>query len=133
MQKKQVDLNDIDHFSLPEGIKVKCCYSRFSLHSLTKETQRKVFEWSFKNLKPQGTLLIETRSKKDSKFGQGTKVDEDAYIGTHYRRFQSMGQLVSELEEVGFTIHSANEHTVKGETKIEDAEVLRISAYCNKV
>jgi tellurite methyltransferase len=127
--KQELDLTQVDKFDLT--VPAKCFYSRFSLHSLNQETQTKVLKWIAKYLILDGMVCIETRSKKDSKFGIGIKVDDDSYIGTHYRRFQTTESLSEELVGLGFSIVYTSECVIKGATKEEDANVIRIIASKN--
>ena len=81
-------------------------YSRFSLHSISKDVASSVLKWSFENLESGGTLYIEARSIKDPLYGTGTPVkgERDAWINTHYRRFIRLDELKEELENLGFII-----------------------------
>ncbi len=126
--KQQVDLEKkFKTLKLP--VEVKCVYSRFSLHSLTRQTQKDILTWAYNTLVKGGIVLIETRSEKDNKFGQGTKISEFEYVGTHYRRFQTMEYLINELKNIGFKISHQSETIVKGSSPEEDANVLRLIAF----
>jgi hypothetical protein len=71
-------------------------YSRFSLHSITKSDEDKMFLWVKKNIKEM--FFIETRSD----FDKLTKIDTD-----HSRRFINMEKLLQRLCNYGFKIKYA--------------------------
>lgn len=82
-------------------------YSRFTLHSVSREQQLRVVGWAYEHLATGGLFCIEVRGKKNELFQRGARVpgDPDAYIHDgHYRRFLDYGRFLEQLEEVGFTI-----------------------------
>uniref|UniRef100_A0A7S0VX72 Methyltransferase domain-containing protein n=1 Tax=Hemiselmis tepida TaxID=464990 RepID=A0A7S0VX72_9CRYP len=81
-------------------------YSRFSIHSVSEAGATSAFKWAWKNLAPQGTLAIETRSVKDKLFGVGTPVEgeRNAWVEDHYRRFTVASDLRDQLTKIGFDV-----------------------------
>lgn len=85
-------------------------YSRFTMHAITKESERKVLENAYNVLKAGGSLFVEARSVNDSIFGIGKQVEENAFIHDgHYRRFINLDEFVVSCKEVGFKILYAKE------------------------
>jgi len=87
-------------------------YSRFTLHSVSKEQEQNTLEWSHRNLTHDGYLCIEVHGKKNEIFQHGEKVEgeKDAYIlNNHYRRFLDFQTLCTDLENLGFLLTFAAE------------------------
>lgn len=103
-------------------------YSRFTLHSIKLEEENRTLSWCYANLKPGGKLLFEVRSIKDELFGQGTEVEESAFITDHYRRFANYDNLLKRLEELNFSIEYSVEDNGLAKYKEEDPVVIRIIA-----
>lgn len=62
-------------------------YSRFTLHSIDKKQEIKLFQNLRKGL-PSGALIaIETRTIFDELYGTGILVEDNAYVTDHFRRF----------------------------------------------
>ena len=61
-------------------------YSRFSIHSVSKEKENEFFK-NLKKLKKLQYLFIEVRTIYDELYGVGKKVAKNAYVTDHYRRF----------------------------------------------
>ena len=82
-------------------------YSRFTLHSISKEQEEKVIRWAYRNLVSDGKLCIEVRGQKNEIYKVGQPVDNepDAYIlNDHYRRFIHFETFCNELKSIGFHI-----------------------------
>ncbi len=109
-------------------IKIDTVYSRFSLHSVSKEGSLRAIEWTYKHLQPKGLFLIEARSIHDPLYGKGTQVEKNAYITDHYRRFLELDELVEALKNAGFTIRSAVESQGFAKYHDEDPSIIRIIA-----
>ena len=95
-----------------ESIKYDIVYSRFTLHSISKEQQHNVLLWTFHNLNHYGKLCIEVRGQKNEIFKVGTPVEgePDAFIlNDHYRRFLHFDSLCEELLSCHFSIDYAKE------------------------
>ncbi len=70
-------------------------YSRFTLHSVDMEGERRTFVNAYNSLKPGGLFFIEVRSIFDELMGEGKEVGEYEYITDHYRRFVEIEQMIS--------------------------------------
>jgi len=105
-------------------------YSRFTLHAVRAESASKSLNWSYSALRSGGILFIEVRSVKDKMCGKGTPVEgeKDAWIYTHYRRFHRKDDLISELENIGFTIDYILESDGLAVYKDDDPVVIRVHA-----
>lgn len=87
-------------------------YSRFTLHSISKEQQKRTLEWTYRNLRKDGLLCIEVRGQKNEiyKVGEAVPNEADAYIlDNHYRRFLNFDSLCEDLKKLGFTLDFAAE------------------------
>lgn len=85
-------------------------YSRFTLHSISKEQEENVVKWAFRNLNPNGKLCIEVRGQKNEIYQVGIPVEgeSDAFIlDDHYRRFIHFDSFCKELEHIGFKLDYA--------------------------
>lgn len=87
-------------------------YSRFTLHSITKEEERRVLKWAYDSLNNDGLFCIEVRGHKNEIFRLGEAVDNEEYAyiyDNHYRRFLNFDDLCSDLKILGFSINFAAE------------------------
>ena len=73
-------------------------YSRFSLHAINYQEEKKLFENIFKS-KNLNYLMIETRTIYDELFGVGKRISKNEYITDHYRRFIEPKKLKKVLEK----------------------------------
>jgi len=109
-----------DAHSLPE-MAVDYAFARFVLHTITEDAQTKLFQWVKKNVRK--AFYVETRSVKDPRCGRGTKVGENEYVDTHYRRFLSHAQLECAVSQACMRIeHCTEESSASGQ---DGAVVLR--------
>lgn len=105
-------------------------YSRFTLHTITKNEQSKVIDKAYHSLKDGGLLLIEARSTKDLIYGLGERVGEHEFIyEDHYRRFVDKTELEEELTGKGFKITISEEGRGFAPLKDQDPILLRIIAH----
>lgn len=106
-------------------------YSRFTLHSISKEQEGQVIKWAFQNLKLSGALCIEVRGQKNEIFraGEPVKGEPDAFIlNNHFRRFIHFETFCKELESIGFHITYAEEKKGFAPYNGEDETYIRIVA-----
>lgn len=103
-------------------------YSRFTLHSVHKEQASNTMKWAFNSLNNGGMFCIEVRSIHDEFCGEGEKVEKDAFVTDHYRRFIRLDEIVKELQEIGFDIDYQIEATGLAKYKDEDPSVIRVIA-----
>ena len=108
-----------DFTELPRG-EFDYIYSRFSLHSITKKGEDKVFSWVKKSLKKNGLFLFEVRSIKDKLYKKG--------VSDHYRRFLNFGELKSKLRNLEFKIIDSIEARGLAVYKNENPKIIRIVA-----
>ena len=124
--------NDI-HFSCCDfvsGVDLKnspeFVYSRFVFHAISKEQQSSAFEWMSDSLGKGSNVLIEARTDKDPLCGQGEKVNGNAYVCGHYRRFIKSDEFIDEAIKYGFRIRYFNESNGLAVYKDEDPVVMRV-------
>lgn len=107
LQFKCLDFTNLDNNS-----KYDIVYSRFTLHSISKEQERRVLSWAYRNLNPNGKLCIEVRGQKNEIYKVGIPVDgePDAFIlNDHYRRFINFETFCEELKVLDFHLDFARE------------------------
>lgn len=103
-------------------------YSRFVLHSMSKDEEVTVLQESFNVLKDGGRIFIECRSVGDPLYRKGDILSHTEKVEGHYRRFIVLDDLIHELERIGFDVISSIESKGLAVDKNEDPMVLRIEA-----
>lgn len=124
-----------DFTRLDSNSKYDIIYSRFTLHSISKEQEKDVINWSYRNLNPNGKLCIEVRGQKNEIYQVGTPVEgePDAFIlNDHYRRFIHFETLCIELEKLGFRLDFAKEQKGFAPYNGTDETYIRVIATKNK-
>lgn len=109
---------------------VDIIYSRFTLHSITKEQQERLFKWIVDNLKSNGLFCIEARGLKNSlyKKGEPVKNEKNAFIyNAHFRRFLDF-EILCENLATHFKILYAKEDRNFAPYKDENDYFIRIIA-----
>lgn len=104
-------------------------YSRFTLHAIDEEQEKKLFANVFRSLKKGGKFFIESRSVNDPSFGKGEKVGRNSfYYDFHYRRFIVLSELTETLIGYGFRIEYAEEKTGFAPYGSDDPPIIRVIA-----
>ena len=103
-------------------------YSRFSLHSVNKESASETMQSVFRILDKGGLFFIEVRSIKDDFYGIGKEVGKDGWVDTHYRRFIRYDEIIKEIRNIGYEIVHSVESRGLAAYKEEDPVVIRIIA-----
>lgn len=106
-------------------------YSRFTLHSISKEQQTNTLQWAYRNLKNNGMLCIEVRGQKNEiyRLGEPVENEEDAFIyNDHYRRFLKFEDLCEELKNIGFKLEFAAEDKGFAPFNGQDETYIRVIA-----
>lgn len=101
-------------------------YSRFTLHSVSREAYLRTIDWCYRNLPEDGKFYIEARTINDPLYGRGTEVGIDEFVTTHYRRFLDIKEVISDLKKTGFHLMYALEDYLDSWYKDDYAVVLRI-------
>jgi tellurite methyltransferase len=120
-----------DFTSLSDIDLVDIIYSRFTIHSISKEQEQRTLEWTYRNSKTGGYFCIEVRGQKNEiyKLGEQVKGETDAFIyNGHYRRFINFDDLCQSLEQIGFTIFFAAEQKGFAPFEGKDETYVRIIA-----
>ncbi|MDK2562687.1 class I SAM-dependent methyltransferase [Romboutsia sedimentorum] len=104
-------------------------YSRFSMHSISLEDEKKLLNKAYKSLKNDGKIFIEARSIKDDFYGLGEKIGKNEYIyEKHYRRFIEINETEKYMKEIGYKIELCVEDKGFAVYKNQDPVVIRIIA-----
>ena len=103
-------------------------YSRFVIHSMSKEEETDVLRKSFILLKAGGKIFIECRSVGDQLYRQGDILSHTEKVEGHYRRFIVIDELIHQLNDIGFNIISSIESKGLAVDHNEDPMVIRIEA-----
>ncbi len=103
-------------------------YSRFTLHAIDLEGEKRVLQWVAENLLVNGLFFIEVRSVNDELYGQGKALPDNAYFSDHYRRFLVINELIKRLKKVDLKILYKLESKGLAPYKDEDPSVIRIIA-----
>ena len=117
-----------DFTNLGELPQVDYIYSRFTLHSVTKEQEIKTLKWAFSTLKNNGLFFIEIRSIHDDLFGKGEPLPDNAFITDHYRRFVRLEDFINRIKDAGFSILYKIQAKGLAPYKNEDPVVIRVIA-----
>jgi len=79
-------------------------YSRFTIHSITKEDEEVLLPKLYTSLKSGGLLCIEVRTVKDPLYGVGEYCDIDTYSTDHRRRFINSNNFLKSVLKLGFEL-----------------------------
>ena len=121
-------VKDIKNLSKSFNESFDVVYARFVLHALDESESRRALEWTFQHLNKGGLFFSESRSIKDSIFGDGTKAGERVFKTDHHRRFLNKNELVKDLTNIGFSIEDVIEEKDLAIYKDSDPVVIRIIA-----
>jgi tellurite methyltransferase len=105
-------------------------YSRFTLHSITDEDEKRTLGWIHNNLNKDGLLCIEARTLQDPICGMGQDMGSNVWFyNEHHRRFIDAGEFVKKLESFGFKIILSEEKNGFAKMGLDnDPVVLRVIA-----
>jgi len=117
-----------DFTALGNRPKTNAIYSRFTLHSVTLEGERRALQWSYDTLEEGGRMYIEIRSVQDELCGQGEQVGENEYVTSHYRRFVTFDGFVERIKNAGFSILYQQEDKGLAPYGDDDPVVIRVVA-----
>jgi len=109
---KNLTFLNADFSELDGDLNCDIVYSRFSLHSISSEKEKRVLQWTYNSLNPDGILCIEVRGLKNEIYGKGRPVknEENAYLyNKHYRRFIRLDAFCDQLISLGFRIEQSEE------------------------
>lgn len=105
------------------------CYSRFTLHAITEEQERRALTNAWNTLVKGGKIFIEARSIHDDIYGKGECVGKHSYVyNEHFRRFIDKEELKNVLKEIGFGIIYEAEGTGFAPYNGQDPVLIRIVA-----
>lgn len=114
-----------DEYNFNECIDV--FYSRFTIHSITKEDQKELLPKVYNFLDSGGLFCIEVRTTKDPKFGVGKHVCDTTYFNDgHTRRFIDSQEFLKEVLSLGFKLKYFNEQDNLSVYKDDNPVLMRI-------
>ncbi|WP_304123418.1 bifunctional 2-polyprenyl-6-hydroxyphenol methylase/3-demethylubiquinol 3-O-methyltransferase UbiG [Methanosphaera cuniculi] len=117
-----------DFTNLDTDKKYDYIYSRFTLHSVNEEAEKRVFNWITKQLNDKGLFFLEVRSINDPMFQKGEKISESENVTTHYRRYLDFDETIEKLENRGLKILYKLESQGLAKYKDDDPTLIRIVA-----
>lgn len=117
-----------DFTNLDTDKKYDYTYSRFTLHSVNEEAEKRVFNWITKQLNDKGLFFLEVRSINDPMFQKGEKISESENVTTHYRRYLDFDETIEKLENRGLKILYKLESQGLAKYKDDDPTLIRIVA-----
>lgn len=117
-----------DFTNLDTDKKYDYIYSRFTLHSVNEEAEKRVFNWITKQLNDEGLFFLEVRSINDPMFQKGEKISESENVTTHYRRYLDFDETIEKLENRGLKILYKLESQGLAKYKDDDPTLIRIVA-----
>jgi tellurite methyltransferase len=124
------EINDFTELEKREQ-PIDIVYSRFTLHSVDAEGQKRALKWTSANLSKLGRLCIETRGQKNEiyKLGEPVEDEKDAFIyNDHYRRFVDFGEFTKDIEQTGLKIVEGEERTGFAPFEDTDYHFIRVIA-----
>lgn len=114
-----------DEYNFSESIDV--FYSRFTIHSITQEDQKKLLPKVYDLLNLGGLFCIEVRTTKDPKFGVGKHICDTTYFNDgHTRRFVDSQLFLNEVLSLGFKLKYFNEQDNLSIYKDDNPVLMRI-------
>lgn len=84
--------------------KIDVFYSRFTIHSITKNDENLLLPNVYKSLSNNGLFCIEVRTTKDPLFGAGESCGDNTYITDHKRRFIDSDEFLKNVLSLGFKL-----------------------------
>lgn len=118
---QNVEFVNQDFSNLTRFTELDYVYSRFTMHSIDEETEKKVFSQLSQVLKVGGLFLMEARSTNDEKLEKTFGVD-------HFRRYLDFQSTVEKLEALNFRVLEKLESQGLSPYKKEDPFLIRIVA-----
>ena len=107
--------------------KIDVFYSRFTIHSITEEDQKKLLPKVYSLLHLGGMFCIEVRTTKDAKYGVGKHVRDTTYFNDgHTRRFVDSQRFLNEVLSLGFKLKYFNEQDNLSVHKDDNPVLMRI-------
>ena len=105
--QKYLNLREADFVTenYQEYKNINVFYSRFTIHSITKNEESILLPKIYNTLENDGVLCIEVRTTKDPLYGIGDKIDKNTYVNNnHTRRFIDSQEFLSESISIGFKL-----------------------------
>lgn len=107
--------------------KIDVFYSRFTIHAIQQQEQERLLSMVYSSLDKGGVFLVEARTTKDSLYGQGKHVGNNAYVTDHYRRFIDSQDFLKECLNLGFKVLFFTEKSGLSVFNNDDPVLMRIA------
>jgi SAM-dependent methyltransferase len=101
-------------------------YSRFTIHSITKDDEKLLLPKLYNSLNKDGLLCIEVRTTKDPLCGVGEFCGDNTYITDHKRRFIDSQEFLNKVLTLGFKLLYFTERNDLSIYKDDNPVLLRI-------
>ena len=101
-------------------------YSRFTIHSITKEDEELLLPNLYQSLKKNGLLCIEVRTVKDPLYGVGEYCSKDTFLTDHKRRFINSKKFLESVLKLGFDLVYFTEENNLSVYKDDNPVLMRI-------
>lgn len=107
--------------------KIDVFYSRFSIHAITVDDQKKLLPNIFNILDTGGLFCIEARTINDPKFAVGKHICDTTYFNDgHTRRFIDSQEFLNEVLTLGFKLKYFNEQDNLSIYKDDNPVLMRV-------
>tara|TARA_B110001452_G_scaffold150188_1_gene124964 strand:+ start:2521 stop:3162 length:642 start_codon:yes stop_codon:yes gene_type:complete len=108
---------------------VDVVYSRFTLHSVDAQGEKRTLKWVYDNLKTGGFFCIEVRTINDPIFGLGQDKGENIWFyNNHHRRFVDAKEFKKDLINLDFNLFYFDESNGYAKYEDQDPVLLRVIA-----
>jgi SAM-dependent methyltransferase len=111
-------------FEHPESTRL-IIYSRFSLHADSEDAENLLLAHLSNYKSGSLKVLIEARTIHDELYGQGEKVERNAFVSDHFRRFINPQEFLEKVSK-NFTVDSLKVERDFAPYKAENPMVMRI-------
>ncbi len=125
-EKLNIDFKAHDFTNFSQESYFDYIYSRFTLHSINQEAEKRTFKNAYTSLAQNGLFFIEVRSTKDDLYGEGTALGDHQFRTDHYRRFVVMEEMIQNATDKGFSLVYKLQSKGLAPYKTRDPEVIRL-------
>jgi tellurite methyltransferase len=108
------------------GYDIDVFYSRFTLHSITKNDESILLPKVYNSLGEDGLFCVEVRTTNDTLCGVGEFCGDNTYLTDHRRRFIDSNKFLSDMVSMGFKLVYFTEENGLSVYKDDDPVLMRI-------
>lgn len=107
--------------------KIDVFYSRFTIHSISLDSENYLIPRIYNHLQPGGLFCIEVRTTQDPKFGVGQHISDTTYFNdNHTRRFIDSQNFLNKTLSLGFKLKYFNEQNNLSIYKDDNPVLMRL-------